>query len=253
MRRLFIIGIGAGDPDYLTIQAIKALNQVDVFFVVDKGREKDGLVRIRREICERFIDEDTYRTVEIQDPERDRTASAYRSAVDDWRRRRADAYEAALRDDLGDDERGAFLVWGDPGLYDSTLAIVEEIEARGTVAFEYEVIPGISSVQALAAKQKMALNRVGEPIQITTGRRLAQASPDEIENVVVMLDADCTFKRFASDDIEIYWGAYVGTEDEILISGALPDVMDEIERIRSEARERIGWIMDTYLLRRTRR
>jgi precorrin-6A synthase len=253
MRRLFIIGIGAGDPDYLTIQAIKALNQVDVFFVVDKGREKDGLVRIRREICERFIDEDTYRTVEIQDPERDRTASAYRSAVDDWRRRRADAYEAALRDELGDDERGAFLVWGDPGLYDSTLAIVEEIEARGTVAFEYEVIPGISSVQALAAKQKMALNRVGEPIQITTGRRLAQASPDEIENVVVMLDADCTFKRFASDDIEIYWGAYVGTEDEILISGALPDVMDEIERIRSEARERIGWIMDTYLLRRTRR
>lgn len=253
MRRLFIIGIGAGDPDYLTIQAIKALNQVDVFFVVDKGREKDGLVRIRREICERFIDEDTYRTVEIQDPERDRTASAYRSAVDDWRRRRADAYEAALRDELGDDELGAFLVWGDPGLYDSTLAIVEEIEARGTVAFEYEVIPGISSVQALAAKQKMALNRVGEPIQITTGRRLAQASPDEIENVVVMLDADCTFKRFASDDIEIYWGAYVGTEDEILISGALPDVMDEIERIRSEARERIGWIMDTYLLRRTRR
>lgn len=253
MRRLFIIGIGAGDPDYLTIQAIKALNQVDVFFVVDKGREKDGLVRIRREICERFIDEDTYRTVEIQDPERDRTASAYRSAVDDWRRRRADAYEAALRDELGDDELGAFLVWGDPGLYDSTLAIVEEIEARGTVAFEYEVIPGISSVQALAAKQKMALNRVGEAIQITTGRRLAQASPDEIENVVVMLDADCTFKRFASDDIEIYWGAYVGTEDEILISGALPDVMDEIERIRSEARERIGWIMDTYLLRRTRR
>jgi precorrin-6A synthase len=253
MRRLFIIGIGAGDPDYLTIQAIKALNQVDVFFVVDKGREKDGLVRIRREICERFIDEDAYRTVDIQDPERDRTASAYRSAVDDWRRRRADAYEAALRDELGDDERGAFLVWGDPGLYDSTLAIVEEIEARGTVAFEYEVIPGISSVQALAAKQKMALNRVGEPIQITTGRRLAQASPDEIENVVVMLDADCTFKRFASDDIEIYWGAYVGTEDEILISGALPDVMDEIERIRSEARERIGWIMDTYLLRRTRR
>jgi precorrin-6A synthase len=253
MRRLFIIGIGAGDPDYLTIQAINALNQVDVFFVVDKGRERDGLVRLRREICERFVDEDTYRTVEIQDPERDRTASAYRSAVDDWRRRRADAYEAALRDELGDDERGAFLVWGDPGLYDSTLAIVEEIEARGTVAFEYEVIPGISSVQALAAKQKMALNRVGEPIQITTGRRLAQASPDEIENVVVMLDADCTFKRFASDDIEIYWGAYVGTEDEILISGALPDVMDEIERIRSEARERIGWIMDTYLLRRTRR
>jgi precorrin-6A synthase len=252
MRRLFIIGIGAGDPDYLTIQAIKALNQVDVFFVVDKGREKDGLVRLRREICERFIDEDTYRMVEISDPERDRTASAYRSAVDAWRRRRADVYEAAMRDELGDDECGAFLVWGDPALYDSALAIVDEILARGTLTFEYEVIPGISSVQALAAKHKIALNRVGEPIQITTGRILSQAPPDEVENVVVMLDADCAFKKVASNEIDIYWGAYVGTQDEILISGALPDVMDEIERVRAEARERIGWIMDTYLLRRTR-
>ena len=253
MRRLYIIGIGAGDPDYLTIQAIKALNQVDVIFVVDKGREKDGLARLRREVCERFIDEQTYRLVEIQDPERDRTARAYRSAVDDWRRRRADAYETALRDELAEDDRGAFLVWGDPGLYDSTLAIVDEILARGTLTFDYEVIPGISSVQALAAKHRVALNRVGEPIQITTGRRLAQTPSAEVENVVVMLDADCAFKQVASDDVDIYWGAYVGTEDEILISGALPAVMDEIERVRREARERIGWIMDTYLLRRTRR
>jgi len=253
MRKLFIIGIGAGDPDYVTIQAIKALNQVDVFFVVEKGREKDALARLRREICERFIDVDTYRMVAIQDPERDRTAAAYQAAVDDWRRRRAEAYEAALLDELGDDECGAFLVWGDPAIYDSTLAIVEEILVRGIVTFEYEVIPGISSVQALAAQHKVALNRVGEPIQITTGRRLAQTAPDDVENVVVMLDADCAFKGVARDEIDIYWGAYVGTEDEILIAGPLPEVMDEIERVRREARERIGWIMDTYLLRRARR
>jgi precorrin-6A synthase len=253
MRKLFIIGIGAGDPDYVTIQAIKALNQVDVFFVVEKGREKDALARLRREICERFIDEDTYRMVAIQDPERDRTAPAYQAAVDDWRRRRAEAYEAALLDELGEDDRGAFLVWGDPAIYDSTLAIVEEILARGVVTFEYEVIPGISSVQALAAKHKVALNRVGEPIQVTTGRRLAQTAPADVDNVVVMLDADFAFKGVASDEIDIYWGAYVGTEDEILIAGPLPEVLDEIERVRREARERIGWIMDTYLLRRARR
>ena len=253
MRKLLIIGIGAGDPDYMTIQAIKALNQVDVFFVVEKGREKDALARLRREICDRFIDGRTYRMVAIQDPERDRTATAYRAAVDDWRWRRAEAYEAALLDHLGDDECGAFLVWGDPAIYDSTLAIVEEIVARGALTFEYEVIPGISSVQALAAKHKVALNRVGEPIQITTGRRLAQMSPDDVENVVVMLDAECAFKAVAGDEIDVYWGAYVGTDDEILIAGPLPEVMHEIERVRREARERIGWIMDTYLLRRAGR
>jgi precorrin-6A synthase len=252
MRRLFVVGIGAGDPDYLTIQAIKALNQVDVIFVVDKGPDKDGLAQLRREVCERFIDARAYRVVEVQDPERDRSSAAYRQAVDDWRRRRADAFEAALRDELSEDECGAFLVWGDPGLYDSTLAVVEAVLARGTVAFEYEVIPGISSVQALAARHRIALNRVGEPIQITTGRRLAETSSDEVENVVVMLDADCSFKKVADDELDIYWGAYVGTDNEILVAGALPDVMDEIERVRAEARERIGWIMDTYLLRRRR-
>ena len=253
MRKVFIIGIGAGDPEQVTIQAIKALNQVDVFLVVEKGREKDALARLRREVCERYIEDDDYRIVGIEDPERDRTASAYRAAVDEWRRRRADAYEAALRDELGEDEVGAILVWGDPALYDSTLAILEEVLARGALAFAYEVIPGISSVQALAAKHKIALNRVGEPIQITTGRRLAQMSADDVENIVVMLDAGCAFKGVASDEFDIYWGAYVGTDDEILIAGALPEVTAEIERVRGEARERLGWIMDTYLLRRRQR
>ena len=65
-----------------------------------------------------------------------------------------------------------------------------------------------------------------------------------------MLDADCAFRRFADEPVDIYWGAYVGTQDEILIAGAVAEVMDEIERVRAEARERKGWIMDTYLLRR---
>ena len=37
MKKILIIGIGAGDPEYLTIQAVNALNQVDVFFILDKG------------------------------------------------------------------------------------------------------------------------------------------------------------------------------------------------------------------------
>ena len=37
MKKILIIGIGAGDPDYMTVQAINALNRADVFFVMDKG------------------------------------------------------------------------------------------------------------------------------------------------------------------------------------------------------------------------
>ena len=250
MRKLLLIGIGAGDPEYVTAQAIRALNEVDVFFVVEKGDEKHDLVDLRREICERYIEQPSYRTVELRDPERDRTSPAYGDAVAAWRHARAELYEATMRAELGPDRCGAFLVWGDPALYDSTLAIVEEILARGELEFEYEVVPGISSVQALAARHRIALNRVGRPIHITTGRRLAEGLHDDADDIVVMLDAGCSFRRFADQPFDIYWGAYVGTPDEILIAGAVAHVVDEIERARAEARERKGWIMDTYVLRR---
>ncbi len=246
-----MIGIGAGDPEHVTVQAIRALNEVDVFFVIDKGHETEELVRLRREICERYIEDRSYRIVEVPDPPRDRGAAAYRSAVDDWRRRRAEVWERLILDELVEDDCGAFLVWGDPSLYDSTLAILGQILARGAVAFEHEVVPGISSVHALTARHRTPLNRVGGAVQITTGRRLAEGFPDGVDDVVVMLDGDCSFRHLVDDGIEIYWGAYLGTDDEILVSGKLGEVAGEIERVRREARERKGWIMDSYLLRRT--
>ena len=251
MRKVFIIGIGAGNPDYITVQAINALNEVDVFFVMDKGREKEDLVRLRKEICKRYIKNKSYRTIEVPDPQRDRTAASYESGVKAWHEQRAAIYERLIGQELGEEERGAFLVWGDPSLYDSTLRIIDRIIARGTVAFEYEVVPGISSIQALAARHKIALNRIGQSIHITTGRKISQRLPDDSDDVVVMLDADCSFKNISDPEIDIYWGAYIGTDDEILVSGNLQGRMHDIERIRSEAKGKKGWIMDTYLLRKT--
>jgi precorrin-6A synthase len=128
--------------------------------------------------------------------------------------------------------------------------VLEQILARGAVEFEHEVVPGITSVQALTARHRIPLNRVGRAVQITTGRRLAGGFPDGVEEVVVMLDADCSFTRLQDQDMEIHWGAYLGMDDEILVSGPLREVADEIVRRRAEARERKGWIMDAYLLRR---
>jgi precorrin-6A synthase len=128
--------------------------------------------------------------------------------------------------------------------------VLEQILARGAVAFEHEVVPGISSVQALTARHRIPLNRVGRPVQITTGRRLAEGFPEGVDEVVVMLDADCSFRHLPDEGLEIHWGAYVGMDDEILVSGPVSGVGEEIVRRRAEARERKGWIMDAYLLRR---
>ena len=247
MRRLSIIGIGAGNPDHITVQAIKALSSVDVIFLIGKGNEKEDLTQLRKDICARYITR-PYRIVEAQDPERDRTPANYQTAVTDWHAQRAAIYERMIREELADDQHGAFLVWGDPSLYDSTLRIVDQVAAMKTVRFEFDVIPGITSVQALAARHKIALNRIGGPVHITTGRLLANGMP--ADDVVVMLDGDCAFKTVKDSGVDIYWGAYVGTADEILVSGKLQERGPEIEKIRSDARAHHGWIMDTYLLRK---
>jgi precorrin-6A synthase len=188
--------------------------------------------------------------VEAPDPPRDRTPSSYEPAVRAWHEQRAGIYERLIREEVDEDECGAFLVWGDPSLYDSTLRIIEQIIAKGAVAFEYEVIPGISAIQALAARHRITLNRIGRSIHITTGRRVSEGLPDKIDDLVVMLDANCSFKTIDDPDIDIYWGAYIGTEDEILVAGNLHERARDIERMRDEAKARKGWIMDTYLLRK---
>ena len=250
MKTILIIGIGAGDPDYITMQAVKALNRVDVFFLMDKGTEKSKLIALRKEICRRFIQGDDYRFVDATSPEWNRKSEDYLSTVDDLNRDKQAVFERLIGSEMKDGECGAFLVWGDPTLYDSTIRIIETIAASGRHELDYEVIPGISSVQALAAKHKTTLNRIGQSIEITTGRRIAEGFPKNIDSVVVMLDGDNSYRRFADQDIDIYWGAYIGTPDEILISGKLKDVAGDIERIRADARRENGWIMDTYLMRR---
>ncbi len=250
MRKLLVIGIGVGDPDYLTIQAINALNTVDVFFVLDKGPATADLTRARRQVCERHIRDPRYRVVEVTDPSRDRTVPAYPAAVRDWRNERAHALEHVIATELGEDGCGGFLVWGDPGFYDGTIDVIETITERSALAIDYDVIPGISSIQALAARHRIVLNRIGSPVHVTTGRRLAEGLPHGATDIVVVLDADLTCTKFIDEDLHIFWGAYLGTPEEVLIAGKLRDVIADIARTRRELRHRKGWIMDCYLLRR---
>ncbi|NLU02148.1 MAG: precorrin-6A synthase (deacetylating) [Pseudomonas lundensis] len=247
MKTLLLIGMGAGDPEHITVQAIEALNRASVFFVLDKGPITQDLVRLRLDICQRYIRNPAYRVVQVNDPKRDSATASYTAGVEYWHAQRAEVYARLVDSELADGACGAFLLWGEPGLYDSTLRILERVREQGSSAFDYHVIPGISSVQALAARHRIPLNGIGQPIRITTGRQLCA---DDLDNVVVMLDAQCAFEAFVDEDLDIYWGAYLGTADEILIAGKLRDVCAQIKHARTQARLRKGWIMDTYVLRR---
>jgi precorrin-6A synthase len=246
-RRIHVIGIGAGDPDYVTAMAVAALNDTQVFFAMDKGDTKTDLVALRRLICKRFIREPGYRFVELPDPPRAGAVSDspdYTRAVADWHAARARVWADAIEAELEPGGVGAFLAWGDPSLYDSTLRILGTVAAH--VDIDYDVIPGITAIQALTARHRIPLNDVGEPVLITTGRRLRENGLSG--SAVVMLDGDCSFLS-CPGDTRIWWGAYLGTPDELLVAGTVGEVGDKIAEVRGQARTRRGWIMDTYLLR----
>ncbi len=248
MRSIHVIGIGAGDPDYVTAQAIRALNDTEVFFAMDKGEAKSDLVNLRREICRRFITNDSYRFVELPDPRRAAEGDAdgfdYGSAVADWHSARARLWANAIETELAPDGVGAFLAWGDPSLYDSTLRILDAVARH--VELTYDVIPGITAIQSLTARHRIPLNDVGEPVLLTTGRQLRAHGLRGA--AVVMLDGDCAFLD-CPPQTRIWWGAYLGRPDELLVAGTVGEVGEHIAALRADARARHGWIMDTYLLR----
>ncbi|MEY4576650.1 MAG: hypothetical protein RL701_1353 [Pseudomonadota bacterium] len=255
VRKILVIGIGVGNPDHLTVQAIDALRSLDVVFVMNKaetrGLASDELLGVRKLICERYLGDKPYRLVELSDPARDPQVADYTARVEHWHERRAGLFEDALQHELSEGQHGGVLVWGDPALYDSTLRLLERVLARGRFAFEYRVIPGITSIAALAASHRIALHRIGGAVLITTGRKLReQGFPAGVDDVVVMLDGECSFQQLDPAGLEIYWGAYLGTPDEILSAGPLSEQTAVIAQLRSQARARHGWIMDIYLLRK---
>ncbi len=247
---LSLIGIGSGDPDHITLQAIKAINRADLVLIPRKGPDKADLADLRRTILAEVLTNPATRVADFDLPRRDAANPDYRAGVDDWHDAIADAWVRTIAGHLPrGGGRVALLIWGDPGLYDSSLRIA----ARLSPAPVIEVIPGITAIQALTAAHRIALNEIGAPFVVTTGRRLRdQGWPPGVDTAIVMLDGECSFRHLDPRGIEIRWGAYVGMAEEMILSGPLATMGPKIVAARDEARRRHGWIMDIYLLRKAR-
>lgn len=252
-RRIRVIGVGPGDPDQVTLEAIRAMREVAFFVVFDKsprGELPDPLVHARERLLDQHLDL-APAIVRVEDPERERrvgrtgSVAGYETAVEQWHEARAAALEETLLTHDGD---AGFLVWGDPGFYDSTIRVIERVLARGRVQAEVSVIPGVSSVQLLAARHRIVLHEIGQPLHVTTSRRLRDAIDEGQDNVLVMLNR--TVELAGLEEWQIWWGGNLGTTTEELVAGRVGDVLPAIERARERAKAAAGWVMDIYLLRR---
>lgn len=248
MIHLDLIGIGTGNPDHLTAQAVAAMNNADLILLPRKGAAKSDLIDLRRGICAAVL------TAPVQVAEFDLPARsddpAYLDAVHDWHDAIAATWCAQIAEHLPDGGRLAMLVWGDPSLYDSTLRIAERLKGAG-LDVAVRVVPGITSIQALTAAHAIPLNRLAGSVTITTGRMLRERGwPEGAGTIVVMLDSGGAFEVLEPQGISIWWGAYLGMTHEALEQGALAEAGPRIAARRADLRARHGWIMDVYLMRK---
>jgi precorrin-6A synthase len=247
--QLTLIGIGTGNPDHLTLEAVRAINAQDLILIPRKGEGKADLAELRHAICREVLTNPDTQIVEFDLPVRDEATADYRQRVDDWHDAIAEVWAQTIvhRTSPADTQKAALLVWGDPSLYDSTLRIASRLHPAPSV----KVIPGITSLQALTAAHAIPINEIGAPFVVTTGRRLRDGGwPMGVDTAAIMLDGACAFRTLPQDDFHIWWGGYVGMREQIICAGLLRDVSDRIIEMRAEARANHGWIMDIYVLRK---
>ncbi len=242
MKELLLVGVGMGHPEHLTRAGERAVRSADVVLVPRKGDDKADLANLRLALLQDLGVAE--KAVLFDMPTRD-ASDGYLAGVATWHDAIARAWVSALSPTA---ERVALLVWGDPSLYDSTLRIADRI----TPAPRVTVIPGITALQMLTAAHAIPLNEVNAPVLITTGRQLRDKGwPDSVDRVAVLLDGECSFQSLDPSGLYIWWGAFLGLQNEVLIEGPLATVADTIVSTRQDARQRHGWLMDTYLLART--
>lgn len=233
----------------MTLAAIRALNATDIVLIPRKGEEKSDLAEVRRAICAKHLSSATTRIVEFDLPVREGLPADYAATVDDWHDRIAHVWSQQIHTELGQEGRVALLVWGDPSLFDSSLRIAARLKPKPTI----DVVPGITALQELCAAHAIPLNEIGAPFLVTTGRKLRERGwPGDADTVAVMLDGGTAFETLDPEGLTIWWGAYLGMQGQMLVSGNLRETSQQIVELRRKARAKHGWIMDTYILKRAR-
>ena len=84
MIDLTLIGIGTGNPEHVTLEAVKAMNSVDLILIPLKGEDKADLAGLRHEICRNCITNPAVRIETFDLPVRDPETPDYLRRVKDW-------------------------------------------------------------------------------------------------------------------------------------------------------------------------
>ncbi len=182
--RLYGIGVGPGDPELLPLRAHRILSRVPVIFAPQKDDKNQSYAS---RIIAGLVKEPEQRIIELVFPMR-RNAEEL-----------ASHWEKAAQNIWGHLSEGkdcAFIAEGDPLLYGTFIHVFAVLQ-KSHPEVDIEVIPGISSVNAAAARALLPLASGGERIAILSAICEDKAIRETLENfdTVVFLKIDTAFER----------------------------------------------------------
>ena len=148
---LYGVGVGPGDPELLTLKAVKILNGADVIACPAKGEVPGLAYRIAEQACPQIsLKEKLVLRFPMQ---RGDQIKAHQEAAD------------TILHHLQAGKKVAFLTLGDPGFYSTFFYAAEHIGKQG---FQIEIVNGIPSFCAALAKLKIPAASGDKPVLITT-------------------------------------------------------------------------------------
>ena len=167
---LYGLGVGPGDPELLTLKAVRILREADVIAVPDKGSGEKTAFRIVQE----YVADKTILTCV--------TPMVRDQAVLDAAHDQIAADICAL---LEDGRNVAFITLGDPTVYATYMYIHRRVLSRG---YEAVLVPGVPSFCAVAARLNTSLCEQSQPLLIVP------ASHKDMEDCL-NVDANLVFMK----------------------------------------------------------
>jgi len=225
VRTLLVIGIGAGDPEQLTVEAINALNSVEVFFVFGKENAAE-LTEMRRQ------------NLRALHPHRRLPGRGDRRPAEGPGRRRLRRRGARVAGTPG--RRGwpgtgggswgrtaAAASWSGATRPSTTARSGSSSRSSPTAGWSWTTRSSPGSAACRSSPRATASRSTRWPARCTSprGGGCWRGVPAGVDDVVVMLDAGLACAALRHEPgWHIYWGAYLGTKDEALVAGPLDDV-----------------------------
>lgn len=182
--RLYGVGVGPGDPELLTLRAHHLLSRIPVIFVPLKDEKSSSYAR---SVIKNLVKKSDGKVVGVVLPmlrDKEKLADYWLKAAESmWRY-------------LKKGEDCAFVNIGDPLLYGTFIHILETLQ-KSHPEIEVEVIPGISSINAAAARAIVPLASNDERIAIISGNRADKVIRETLENfdTVVFIKMNKVFDR----------------------------------------------------------